>query len=227
MNTNQIPQPALDYYKEHVADELKLMRPTGDIRPWGGYLHITKQSHFDEKILWINPVSQVLDDLNALSLQYHGLKESPGHFETWLALTDTLLLRSTKPLFDDHLQVDDHFGLLHKHIHNHLELIYIPAGEIISINSRTLHALINPFEDHLSIVKERRESLDKSSKDTSEDTREQDIFRILDNSGRDDSYAYSHPDYNWVKDEIFSFVKTIKPHTQDKKRIIKIKIKKT
>lgn len=224
MKISQIPQRALKHYHLNRSSDLD-DRLSGDIRPWGGYLHIAKQPHYDEKIIWINPVSMIAEDLNALSLQFHGLGDSLGHFEHWQALSDIVMLRSMRPIIIDSMDEDKLLGLIDEHINNHLELIFVPEGESIEIDSRTLHALINPFDDLLGIVKERRESVDKSRSDINEDTREKDIYRILDNTQRDNAKAYDHPDYSWVKNEIFNFIKTIKPHTHEKKRTIKVKIK--
>lgn len=163
------------YLKEN---NLSLIDSNED-KPWGGYYIFEAGSNYDKKILRVKPEQY-------LSLQFHGTQDHPGHAETWIALTDFVIVlgsRSAVGLSDEEYQNEL----------NSLKIIRVKQGDKIEIGSGFMHALVNPFDHDIYVQETRTSQFDESS-----DEREQNIVRIYDQTGRD-----GLPDWpNKIKNEI-------------------------
>jgi len=188
---DRVPKPVLKrvhMYLSHVSPE----SATGDIRPWGGYIHLKTEPASDEKIIWVAAGNTHPHQINALSLQLHGVGGQQGHDEEWQALTDISLLKGSSPVpYDARVSRP----MLADFVRDDLFVHHMRSGQSIAIEAGTMHALLNPHMEEYAIVKEVRRSV---GKDSDVDIRERDIVRILDHTRRDGAPSYADDSWNWI-----------------------------
>ncbi|KXK26374.1 MAG: hypothetical protein TR69_WS6001000377 [candidate division WS6 bacterium OLB20] len=185
----KIPQPVLRRLESagiSVPD-----RADGDIRPWGGYLHLRVDNDEDEKILWVNPGGDYPHGINALSLQLHGIGNSAGHHEYWEALTPITMLISDCVVPAEHRISRPE---LLRYAEQSLLVLHMAESQSIHIEAGTMHALMNATVDHV-VVRERRHSVADGAGAAH---REDDIVRVLDHSRRDGTPAYADIAWEWI-----------------------------
>lgn len=192
---DQIPtevSTAVAQYISHLDRE----SATGDIRPWGGYIHLRTSAQQDEKIIWVAPGNTHPMQTNALSLQLHGVGNSKGHNEEWIALTDITLIKGNSPIPK---QARVSRPMLVDYIQDDLFVYHISSGQSIGIDAGVMHALLNPHQARFAIVKETRKSVNPES---DADARELDIVRVLDHTRRDGAPSYSDPEWEYILQEV-------------------------
>lgn len=185
----------------HLHDQLK-----GEVRPWGGFVLLSIEKFMDEKIIWLRPC--LSESFIALSLQMHGIGSSEGHDEYWKALSNiSLLYSSTKIKINGK---EDRFAFL-KDLESDLAIMHLSAGQEVKIESGEVHALMNLASDYL-VVQETRISRQRS-RFIDDSYRERDIFRIMDQFGRDNAIAYNDSRLGNFRDQIVSSYKEFR-HTK-------------
>ncbi|KXK09154.1 MAG: hypothetical protein UZ21_OP11001000212 [Microgenomates bacterium OLB22] len=166
------PQEVKDLLKDYSLPEI-----TGDIRHWGGYIHLKKANEYDEKILWINPTGDPSHPIKALSLQYHGIDGIAPHREVFTAMTDMVLLIGSGDL--SKLSGEQLVEALTEQV-NSIQVVFLKRSSTYEIPGGFLHAYVNPFYDRPVILIEKR----ISPRDQSADIREANIYRLFDQDGR-------------------------------------------
>lgn len=204
---SQAPTPVRDQMEKYMTEyEINDSSLTGDIRPWGGFFHLKVTPEYDQKLLWVNAVSsndgyeQIASGINALSTQYHGSPDVPGHDETWEALTDIVLIKGKTDL--SALEGKELEKAKSREVAEGLEVFYVRAGGDIQIRAGSMHALLNPFTDKIIMMRETR----TSKVPQSADIREANNYRVLDQTRRDGAPDY----YPWMIEQIQKFVAAVK-----------------
>jgi hypothetical protein len=128
----------------------------------------------DEKILLVD---EKQPGQNVLSMQYHGRPDLSGHLEVWEFLTAGFVVSGSESWRPFGWPREEYAQEL-----NNLKIRHIRAGERLVILPGQWHALAKQESLEPLYVREFRISLEKGG--TNED-RENNIVRVLDNSRRD------------------------------------------
>jgi|GEM_PF-2970448 len=140
---------------------------SNETKPWGAYYILNSSPEFDTKILLVKPH-------NALSLQFHGTPEHPGHNEEWTAITPfRIVLSKETAVGKSPEQISE--------IIKNLQVISLQPGEQIKIPAGFMHALVNPFADKNIMLRETRTSQVAEASAA----REENIVRVFDQTHRD------------------------------------------
>jgi hypothetical protein len=185
------PQEVVNYIKN-----LNLTKITGDIRHWGGYIHLDITPSSDKKILWITPTKDKNNPVKPLSLQFHGIDGIPAHREKLTVLTDMAYITGINNM--QLISADTDTEKVKKEIQNNLKYRLLKKGDIQETKAGIIHAYVNPFYDKLVMLEEERFSV---CNQTAEE-RETNIFRIYDQNGRGKLGEYPKEILERVKDLI-------------------------
>jgi hypothetical protein len=166
------PPEVKEFLKNYSLPEI-----TGDIRHWGGYIHLNKTERYDEKVLWISPTDDPNQPIKALSLQYHGINGIAPHREEFVAITDMVVLVGSRDLSNF---TGDALDEALTEQAQHIRALYLEKGTKYEIPGGFLHAYANPFFDRYVILTEMRISPENQS----DDVREGNIYRLYDQDGR-------------------------------------------
>ncbi|HPO06166.1 MAG TPA: hypothetical protein PLQ36_03575 [Candidatus Gracilibacteria bacterium] len=194
-----------DAFVENILNEYQAnVIEQDENRPWGGWWLFEEGrlahsgENYDRKIIRVNPG----ESMNMLSLQYHGQEALPGHREIWQALTDLVIIIGE----DDMTKLSQ--AEKTEALQN-LKYLQLKAGQSIEIPAGYLHALVNPYSQQAVYLEEFRISPPFSNQNRQ--TREANITRIYDQTGRDNL-----PDFPLqIKNRILQLVLEICPNLQN------------
>lgn len=169
---SQCPTEVLSYLQSHNINTID-----GDIRPWGGYIHLEPEAdipYSDKKILWINPSKDINNPVTALSLQFHGINGVISHEEKFTPITDMAFITGKNSMQMSNNELDK--SKILDEVENNLDVVLLKSGQTHFTKGGIIHAYVNPFYDKLVLLEEIR----ISKVNQSADDREANICRVYD-----------------------------------------------